>query len=95
MVLILCSLKVIGVSSPSSVFKNFKFKNTIKGFDKHKFIKNLPVSAKDTGSILDLEDPLEKEMANHSILAWEIPWIKEPGRLQSTGSQKSQTQFSN
>ena len=36
------------------------------------------------------EDPLEKEMATHSsVLAWEILWIEEPGRLQSTGSQKS------
>ena len=34
------------------------------------------------------EDPLEKEMATHSsILAWEIPWIEEPGRLQSMWSQ--------
>ena len=40
--------------------------------------------------------PLEKEMATHSsILAWEIPWTEEPGRLQATGSQKSQTRFSN
>ena len=38
---------------------------------------------------------LEKEMATHSsILAWEILWTKEPGRLQSMGSQKSQTQLS-
>ena len=38
---------------------------------------------------LDHEDPLEEEMATHSsILAWEIPWAKEPGRLQSMGSQK-------
>ena len=38
---------------------------------------------------LGQEDPLEKEMATHSsILAWEIPWAEEPGRLQSTGSQK-------
>ena len=30
------------------------------------------------------EDPLEKEMTTYSsILAWEIPWIEEPGRLQS------------
>jgi len=30
--------------------------------------------------------PLEKEMGTHSsILAWKIPWIKEPGRLQSMG----------
>ena len=34
------------------------------------------------------EDPLEKEMATHSsILAWEIPWIEEPGELQSMGLQ--------
>ena len=34
---------------------------------------------------LGWEDPLEKEMATHSsILAWEIPWIEEPGGLQST-----------
>ena len=39
---------------------------------------------------LGWEDPLEKEMATHSsILAWEIPWTEEPGRLQSMGSQKS------
>jgi len=35
------------------------------------------------------EDPLEKEMAAHcSILAWEIPWTEEPGRLQSMGSHR-------
>ena len=33
---------------------------------------------------LGQEDPLEKEMATHcKILAWEIPWTEEPGRLQS------------
>ena len=37
---------------------------------------------------LDQGDPLVKEMATcSSILAWEIPWTEEPGRLQSTGSQ--------
>ena len=36
------------------------------------------------------EDPLEEEMATHSnILAWQIPCTEEPGRLQSTGSQKA------
>ena len=36
---------------------------------------------------MDQEDPLEKEMATHfSILAWEIPWTEEPGRVQFTGS---------
>ena len=38
---------------------------------------------------LGQEDPLEKGMATHcSILACRIPWIKEPGRLQSTGSHR-------
>ena len=35
------------------------------------------------------EDPPGEEMAaRSSILAWKIPWTEEPGRLQSTGSQK-------
>ena len=34
-------------------------------------------------------------MASHSsTLAWKIPWMEEPGRLQSTGSAKSQTRLS-
>ena len=38
---------------------------------------------------LGWEDPLEKEMAIHSsTLAWRIPWMEEPGRLQSMGSQR-------
>ena len=38
---------------------------------------------------LGWEDLLEKEMATHSsILAWRIPWTKEPGGLQSKGSQR-------
>ena len=42
------------------------------------------------------EEPSEKEVATHSsILTWEIPWTEAPGRLQSMGSQKSQTQISN
>ena len=37
---------------------------------------------------LGWEDPLEKEVATHSsTLAWKIPWMGEPGRLQSMGSQ--------
>ena len=36
------------------------------------------------------EDPLKKEMATHpSILAWEIPWTEESGRLQSMGWKES------
>ena len=46
-------------------------------------------NARDPGSTLGQEDPLEKEMATHSsILAWEIPWTEEPGELQSVGLQR-------
>ena len=43
----------------------------------------------DLGWIPGSEDPLEEEMATHStILAWRIPWTKEPGGLQFMGSQR-------
>ena len=38
---------------------------------------------------LDQEDPLEKEIATQSsTLVWKIPWMEEPGRLQSMGPQR-------
>ena len=38
---------------------------------------------------LGWEDALEKEMATHSIiLAWKIPWMEEPGELQSMGLER-------
>ena len=41
---------------------------------------------------LGWEDPLEKEMAtNSSTLAWKIPWVGGPGRLQSMGCEESDT----
>ena len=53
--------------------------------------KNTPANAediKDVGSIPGSEDPLEEGTATQSsILIWEIPWIEEPGRLQSIGLQ--------
>ena len=51
-------------------------------------VKNLPANAEDAMWIqsLNQEDPLEEEMASYSsILAWKIPWMEEPGRLQSMG----------
>jgi len=49
-------------------------------------VKNPPEMQETWVQSLDWEDPLEKEMATHSsILAWEIPWSEEPGRLQSMG----------
>ena len=53
-------------------------------------VKNLPAMQEIQVQFLGWEDPLEKEMATHSsILAWRIPWTKEPGRLQSMGLQES------
>ena len=52
-------------------------------------IKNLPAIQETWVQSLGWEDTLERGMATHSsILAWEIPWIEEPGKLQSTGSQR-------
>ena len=43
---------------------------------------------------LGWEDPLQNEMAIHSsTIAWKIPWIEEPGRLQSMGSPRVSTQL--
>ena len=40
-------------------------------------------------SSLGQDDPLEKEMVAHSsTLAWKIPWMEDPGRLQSMGSKR-------
>ena len=48
--------------------------------------KNLPAIQKTWVQSLGWEDPLEKGTATHSsILAWEISWTEEPGRLQSKG----------
>ena len=52
-------------------------------------VKNVPAVQETQIQSLGQEDPLEKEMATHSsILAQRIPWTEEPGRLQSTGSQR-------
>ena len=52
-------------------------------------VKHLPTKWETWVQSLDWEDPLEKETATHSSsLAWRIPWTKEPGRLQSMGSQR-------
>ena len=58
-------------------------------------VKNPPAMQETWAQSLGQDDPLEEEMATHSsILAWEIPWTEEPGRLQSTGSTKNQTSLS-
>ena len=45
-------------------------------------VKNLSALRKTGIWILVWEDPLEKELATHSSIAWKIPWTEEPGRLQ-------------
>ena len=46
-------------------------------------------NAGDLGLIPGSGRSLEKDMAIHSsTIAWKIPWTEEPGRLQSTGSQR-------
>ena len=52
-------------------------------------VKHLSATHETSVRSLGWEDHLEKEMAAHStILAWKIPWMKEPGGLQSVGSQR-------
>ena len=52
-------------------------------------VKCLPTMRETQVQSLGWEDPLEKEMATHaSTLAWKIPWMEEPGRLQSMGWQR-------
>ena len=52
-------------------------------------VKHLPAMRETWVRFLGQEDPLEKEMAIHSsTLAWKIPWMEEPDRLQSMGSQR-------
>ena len=52
-------------------------------------VKNLPARQETWVQSLYWEDPLKKEMVTHSsIIAWEIPWTEEPGKLQSMVSQR-------
>ena len=52
--------------------------------------KEYSCNAGEPGSIPGSKRSLEKGKATHSsILAWIIPWTEEPGKLQSTGSQRA------
>ena len=52
-------------------------------------VKNLPAKQETWVASLGQEDPLENGMATHSsIVAWRIPWMEEPGELQSMGLQR-------
>ena len=52
-------------------------------------VKSLSTMQETHFQSLGWEDILEKEMETHSSnFAWKIPWMDEPGRLQSMGSQR-------
>ena len=64
------------------------------GFPDGSVVKNPPAMQEMWVRSLGQKDPLEKEMTTHSSThAWKVLWTEEPGRLQSMGSQKSQTQL--
>ena len=55
-------------------------------------VKNLPAMQETQVRSLGQEDPLEKGMATHSsILAWRVPWTKEPGGYSPWGGKESDT----
>ena len=55
-------------------------------------VENLPPMQKTQVLSLSGEDPLEEEMATHSsIVAWRIPWTKEPGGHSQWGHKESDT----
>ena len=67
----------------SIVIPNYKIGSSVVA----QRLKRLPARRETRVQSLGQEDPLEKEMAPYSsTLAWRIPWMEEPGRLQSTGS---------
>ena len=75
----------------TNLLRNFKIIAKLEVFLKFRSRSVLLTSAPYRGnnSSTFLEDPLEKEMAIHySTFTWKIPWMEEPGGLQSMGSQR-------
>ena len=92
--------KWFNVDSSSFFSFTFIFSVSTSKFFQLSSGKESACNAGDTGDVglipksersLGREDPLEEEMATHSsILAWEMSWTEEPGRLQSMWSQRVQ-----
>ena len=59
-----------------------------KGFPGSSTVNNLPAMQETWVPSLGWEDLLEKKMATHSSIAWNMPGIEESCRLQSMGSQR-------
>ena len=80
--------------SPSSFSLNPNTCPTLGASLVAQMVKHLPTMWETRVQSLGWEDLLEKEMATHSsTLAWKIPWMEEPGRLQSMGSQRVRHDF--
>ena len=62
---------------------------TVRASLEAQMVKNLPAMQETQVQSLGWEGPLEKGVATHSsTLAWKIPWMEKPGRLQSMGLQR-------
>ena len=85
---------VRGVTKSWTQLSDFHFQDryfplVTSGFPGGSTLKNLPAMQGTWVQSPGWEDPLEKEIVTHSsILTWKIPWIEEPGWLQSTGLRK-------
>ena len=81
-------------SSKSFIVSNLTFRSWIHFefiFVVAHMVKNLLAVQETWVWAMGQEDPLEMGMATHSsILAWRIPWVEEPGKIQSMGSQRVQ-----
>ena len=73
----------------SEYIENYRYFSLVGTFLVIQMVKNLPVMKETWVQSLGQENSLEKRMTTHTgILAWRIPWTGEPGRLQSTESER-------
>ena len=73
----------------NQLYFNYIYMYKLRSFPSGSEVKNPPPMKETQIQSLGQEAPLEEGMATHSsILAWRIPWIEEPGRLQSLESQR-------
>ena len=82
-------METIKMVSQASLWKEGKKSVILPTSLVAQMVKSLSAMQETWVQSLGWEDPLEKEMANHSsTLAWKIPWTVGPGRLQTMGSQR-------
>ena len=80
-----CPHRSLPTTSPSGLLLSLQIWPSLVA----QMVKRLPTMWETRVRSLGREDPLEKEMANHSsILAWKIPWTEKLAWLLSMGSQR-------